>query len=49
MNPRACILCGKKIDPSLADIKYENMSFDTDWCLETFKKLKAEFGNSIAW
>jgi hypothetical protein len=48
MNPRACTLCGKKID--LVDaIKYEKMSFDAHWCLETFKKLKAGFGNALQW
>jgi hypothetical protein len=49
MNPRVCILCGKEIDRSRDAIKYEQMIFDTYWCLETFKKLKAVFGNSIAW
>jgi hypothetical protein len=48
MNSGVCSLCGKKIKLDDA-VKYEQMRFDTDWCLETFKKLKAGFGDALQW
>jgi ribosomal protein L24E len=49
MKVRVCILCGKGIYPGLNAIEYDHKTFDTHRCLETFKKLKAAFGNSLAW
>ena len=49
MDAIVCVLCGKVIYPPLNAIEYDDKTFDTDKCLDTFKKLRAAFGNSLVW